>query len=423
MQDLKKNKRKLNQSTLQNEAREDLNEEVQEDISRYYKSKGCNCNKHDDEYEMECDCSYNQKHNNKHNHNECYCEPCQVEADECVDNVCNQGCCNPISPNKFSTANSVPLAIEANRIFDSIKFQVFTEAQAPNGNELFFEYEVVSVNGPIPRTGVVNVNIDKVCMNYTDIIINPGFTTLEDHIVRAIKEAEKEPCNQNLCPEFGDIDSEFCKTSFEYNVCGNINRECCSQGQGERVGYKERGLNVVVKNLVLELKGRCGCTDITVLAYPAIMTDTPARMTDTGDLQLIDAVVFNFNTLAAQMCVPANGRAFTLRQDFQTSLNVDCIGKTLLRLVDESCCECFYDFCIPNGIDLILCLEEVVSVLVSEQIVVLASPNAVDPRLVDTFGKVCDFTSCPATTITNNNNNTNNTNNTYNNGNGCNCNR
>ena len=410
MQDLKKNKRKLNQSTLQNEAREDLNEEVQEDTSRYYKSKGCNCNKHDDEYEMEFDCSYNQKHNNKHNHNECYCEPCQVEADECVDNVCKQGCCNPISPNKFSTANSVPLAIEANRIFDSIKFQVFTEAQAPNANELFFEYEVVSVNGPIPRTGVVNVNIDKVCMNYTDITINPGCTTLEDYIVRPIMPFENEPCNQNLCPEFVDnTNSEFCQTSFEYNVCGNKNTNCCFQGKGERVGYKERGLNVVVENLVLELRGRCGCTDIIVLAYPAMMTDT-------GDLELINEVVFNFNTLAAQMCAPANGKSFTLRQNFQTALNVDCIGKTLLRLVDESCCECLYDFCIPNGIDLILCLEEVVSILVSEQIVVLAAPNAVEPRLVDTFGKVCDFTSCPPTTITNNNN-------TNNNGNGCNCNR
>lgn len=382
MQDLKKNKRKLNQSNLQNEPIEDLKEEVQEDISRHCKSKGCNCNKHNDD-----------------------CEPCQVEADECVDNICEEGCCNPIAANKFSTANSVPLAIETNRVFDTIKFQVFTEAEAPNGDDLFFEYEVVEVKGPIPRTGVVNVNIDKVCMNYTDVIIKPGNTILEDHIVRAIKEIEKENCYEdNLCPEFGDnVDSEFCRNSFEYNVCGNKNAECCSQGQGERAAYKEKGLKVIVKNLVLELKGKCGCTDITVLAYPA-------RRVNNCDLELVDKVVFNFNTLAAQMCVPANGKPFTLRQNFQTSLNVDCIGKTLLRLVDENCCECYYDFCIPNGIDLILCLEEVVSILVSEQIVVLAAPNAVDPRLVDTFGKVCDFTTCPATTVNNN-------------GNGCNCNK
>ena len=49
---------------------------------------------------------------------------------------------------------------------------------------------------------------------------------------------------ENLCPEFGDIDGEFCKTSFEYNVCGNKNRECSDQGKGERSAYKEKGLKV-----------------------------------------------------------------------------------------------------------------------------------------------------------------------------------
>ena len=382
MQDLKKNKRRINQSTLQHEAKESLNEELQEDIARSCKSKGCNCNKHDDECELECDCVCKPKHNHNHKHDD-ECEPCEVESDECVDNVCGEECCNPLSSPKFSTANSVPLAIETNRVFDSIKFQVFTDADAPNGEDLFFEYEVVSVNGPIPRSGVVNVNIDKVCMNYTDVVIKPGTTTLEDHVVRPIKEVEKEPYEQeNLCPEFGDIDGEFCKTSFEYNVCGNKNRECSDQGKGERSAYKEKGLKVIVKNLVLELRGTCGCTEVTVLAYPA-------RRTSNGDLELVNKVVFNFNTLAAPMCVPANGTSFTLRQNFQTALTVDCIGKTLLKLVDENCCECYYDFCIPNGIDLILCLEETVSILVSEQMVVLASPNAVDPRVVDTFAKVC----------------------------------
>lgn len=396
MQDLKKNKRRINQSTLQHEAKESLNEELQEDIARSCKSKGCNCNKHDDECELECDCVCKPKHNHNHKHDD-ECEPCEVESDECVDNVCGEECCTPLASHKFSTANSVPLAIETNRVFDSIKFQVFTDADAPNGEDLFFEYEVVSVNGPIPRSGVVNVNIDKVCMNYTDVVIKPGTTTLEDHVVRPIKEVEKEPYEQeNLCPEFGDIDGEFCKTSFEYNVCGNKNRECSDQGKGERSAYKEKGLKVIVKNLVLELRGTCGCTEVTVLAYPA-------RRTSNGDLELVNKVVFNFNTLAAPMCVPANGTSFTLRQNFQTALTVDCIGKTLLKLVDENCCECYYDFCIPNGIDLILCLEETVSILVSEQMVVLASPNAVDPRVVDTFAKVCDFTN-----NTGNNDNDNN---------------
>lgn len=81
------------------------------------------------------------------------------------------------------------------------------------------------------------------------------------------------------------------KTSFEYNVCGNKNRECSDQGKGERSAYKEKGLKVIVKNLVLELRGTCGCTEVTVLAYPA-------RRTSNGDLELVNKVVFNFNTLA-----------------------------------------------------------------------------------------------------------------------------
>ena len=63
----------------------------------------------------------------------------------------------------------------------------------------------------------------------------------------------------------------------------------------------------------------------------------------------------------------------------------------------------------PNGIDLILCLEETVSILVTEQIVVLASLNSVEPRVVDTFAKVCDFNNSTANSNSNSNNN------------GCNC--
>ena len=38
--------------------------------------------------------------------------------------------------------------------------------------------------------------------------LQPGCTTLEDHIVRAIKEAEKEPCEQeNLCSSKQSIKS------------------------------------------------------------------------------------------------------------------------------------------------------------------------------------------------------------------------
>ena len=370
MQDLKKNKRRINQEDLQHEFREDL----QDDLGRGCKQKGCNCNQ---EHKCNCECKPCGE-----------CKPCKVEYDECVDNKCGDDC-NPVSPAKYS--NAVPYAIEVNRIFDSIKFQLFTEASGPNGNELFFDYDVSSVNGPVPRSGVVNVNIQKVCMNYTDVVITPGCTTLEDHTVRELRQPKKQPCDQNLCPNFEDNSGgEFCRTSFEYNVCGNKSATFSAQGmnspqsRGERSAYKQKGLKVEVNNLVLELRGCCGSTEVTVLAYPAVMDMS-------GNLQPVDTVVFNYNTLSAPMYVPANGKSFTLRQDFQTALTVDCIGKTLLKLVDESCCECYYDFCIPNGIDLMLCLEEVVSALVNEQIVVMASPNSVDPRLVDNFSKVCDF--------------------------------
>jgi hypothetical protein len=58
------------------------------------------------------------------------------------------------------------------------------------------------------------------------------------------------------------------------------------------------------------------------------------------------------------------------------------------------CCECYYCLNIPGGIDVILCLQEVVSLLVNEQLVVLASPAGIEPRVVDSFSNVCDFTQC-----------------------------
>ena len=73
-------------------------------------------------------------------------------------------------------------------------------------------------------------------------------------------------------------------------------------------------------------------------------------------------------------------------------MTVDCIGKTLLKA--EYCkynSEDYYEFCVPNGIDVIMCLEEVISILVSEQIVVLGVNHEIKPRVADTFAKVCDF--------------------------------
>ncbi|MCG4734880.1 hypothetical protein L0M92_14845, partial [Casaltella massiliensis] len=77
-------------------------------------------------------------------------------------------------------------------------------------------------------------------------------------------------------------------------------------------------------------------------------------------------------------------RGFTLRQDFQTQLTVDCIGKAIItqHIVNNKPC---YELQIPNGIDLVLCLQNIVSVLIEEQIVVLGGPTRIKPRLVDTF--------------------------------------
>jgi hypothetical protein len=105
--------------------------------------------------------------------------------------------------------------------------------------------------------------------------------------------------------------------------------------------------------------------------------------------------------------VPSDGRSVTLRQNYLTNLTVDCIGKALLKYVETDCCECYYDLCIPNDIDLICCLQLTVSTLINEQIVVLGSTDPIQPRVVDTFSKVCDFSTCPGDTEAANNNNNN----------------
>mgnify|MGYP003315715793 FL=1 len=87
MQDLKKNKRRFNQEDLQHEFREDL----QDDLGRGCKQKGCNCNQ---EHKCNCECKPCGE-----------CKPCKVEYDECVDNKCGDDC-NPVSPAKYS--NAVP---------------------------------------------------------------------------------------------------------------------------------------------------------------------------------------------------------------------------------------------------------------------------------------------------------------------------
>lgn len=377
MQDLKKNRRKMNNKQMSEATNccvpESIAEVEVDDLDR-----GCKCNhpsqnttaqntQHKQpEFECECHCKPVQGTGET-------CEPCQIESDVCVPNKCatQSPCCNPICPS-FTTKNACPVAIEANRIFDALQFRVFTDATGPNGAPLFFDYEVVEVKGNVPSTGFANVTVDEVCMNYSAIEVIPGCPSVEDYCVDEVD------------------DNAPCDTVFEYVVCPDRSATCCAQNKGQKLSYKERGLTVIVHDLVLELRGHCGCTKIVALAFPAI------RKMGT-QLCRVDTVEFRFNTLASRICAPASGRSFILRQDFRTSLTVDCISKVFISA--EDCCGCncdcdCYDLTIPSGIDLILCVEETVSVLINDQLIVLAESNAINPRVVDTFANVCSFPGC-----------------------------
>lgn len=397
MQDLRKSKRRMTNKPM-NTINNHVTEEMNEELERVYRPKHNNtndccgntndcCSNVNDCCENTNDCCNNVNdccgnvsdccnHHHNHHHDNCKCEPCEAQSDICIDNPCKETCCTPIAPQKFSINNSVPVAIETNRVFDSVVFKTFTDAVAPqtsytDGRSLVFDIDVVEVCGPVPRTGPVNVKIDKVCMNFGEIEIESEDPMLEDfNVVR-------------ITPK----DNGVCENTFEYLVCGEPSSTCCKQGKGQSVAYKQKGLVVTVRDLVLELRGRCGCTEIIALAYPAVRTST-------GSLNRIGEVQFPYNTLASSLCLPASGRTVTLRQEYDVNLSVDCIGKALLSVVDSSDCECFFDLDIPNGIDVILCLQEVVSILRSEQMVVLASTTAIQPREVDTFANVCDFNQC-----------------------------
>ncbi|MDR0879499.1 MAG: hypothetical protein LBN09_02215 [Clostridioides sp.] len=331
--------------------------------------RGCGCHDH-----------------KKHDH--CEYEPCQLEVEEtetCFKNDCKLGCCQPLNIGGIQATD--PIAIEARRVFDTMRFRAMADATAPCGDPLNFEIEVVEVKGPVPQGGPVNVTINEICVNYDSIVVDPGCLSLEDYDI--------EPRD---CSNEGD-------TTFEYDCQGKGNRTCCEKGKGTSVVYKERGLRVEVYGLVLELKGRCGCTTFTALAYP----------TDCTSNSIIPYVQFVFNTLSAPICCPSSRTEILLRQSYNTSISVDCIGKCTLKYIsgdrggcgcdcdcDSGCgfdhhhpeppCDCYFELCIPNDIDLVLAVEEVVSTLVNEQVVVLGSRTPLEPRLVDSFKY--DFHSC-----------------------------
>lgn len=389
MNDLKRSKRKMynkQMSNVQNTPEQESTVEVDE-LDRGFKCKNninnnpcCNpaanqqanqakhCHpKHDHDHEhetceYECVCKKTDKPD---------CEPCEAEADTCVPNPCaGDQCCNGLCPT-YSTKNACPVAIEAERIYDSVQFQIFTDAEGPNGETLYFDYDVVEVDGSVPAIGLANVIIDEVCMNYSSLEVVPGEPTVEEYDPVLIE------------------DNAPCDTVFEYAVCPDRNNTCCKQNKGQSLSYKERGLTIIANDLVLELRGHCGCTKVVAYAYPSIR-----KMG--GQLCRVDSVEFRYNTLAARICCPSSGKSFKLRQGYRTSLTVDCISKAYISV--QECCGCDCDDCfelsIPSGIDLICCVEETVSVLISDQLIVLGVSQGVTPRVVDTFANVCNFPSC-----------------------------
>ena len=393
MQDLKKNKRRMYNkpmSTMSNvPEREEIESVVAVELDELDRGFKCDndieshknkCNEKHEKYECECHCEC-KKHEE--------CKECEVVSEECTVNQCKEECCNGIRPT-FSTRNAFPVAIETNRIFDSIQFRAFTDAIGPNGQTLFYDYEVIEVKGNVPSRGLAKVVVDEVCMNFESLEIIPGDITVDDFVVTPVKN------------------NSACDTVFESIVCPRRNSTCNAKNKGQNALFRERGLTVRVEDLVLEIRAHCGCTKIVALAYPAIKRGN-------GQLCRLDSVEFKFNTLASNICVPSNGRSITLRQGYLTKLTVDCISNAFISAEDcfdcdrnhnSSCncdcdcdcdcrhdCDCDFDcfeFTIPSGIDLILCVEETVSTLLGDQLVVLAETNF-SPRVVDTFANVCKF--------------------------------
>lgn len=402
MQDLRKNKRKMNNkpmSAMSNfcepEAMEDAVAEARRQEDEL--DRGCKCNNqnmesqknknkcHEKHEKVDCGC-YCECKDNKHHE---VCEECEAVSESCTVNPCRQECCNGISPT-FSTKNASPIAIEANRIFDSIQFRTFTDATASNGQNIFFDFEVIEVMGNIPPRGTAKVIVDEVCVNFSTIDITPGDITVDDFVVTPIEN------------------NSSCDTVFESLVCTRRNSTCCARNMGQNVLFRERGLNATVNDLVLEIRGHCGCTKIVALAFPAVRRAN-------GQLCRVDSVDFRFNTLASNLCIPSSGRTVTLRQSYLTNLTVDCISNAFISADDcefdcnisirrdcdcdcncdcddDADCDCL-EFTIPSGIDLILCIEETVSDLIGDQMVVLAD-TGFEPRVVDTFANVCRFPGC-----------------------------
>lgn len=306
-----------------------------------------------------------------HHHNPCGCNidccDCNDDCTEnCFPNPCGDECGCPLKPAKFTTSQATMYPIETNRVYDTMMFRLFTDGKDSSGEDLNFNYTLGDLCGPLPCGTTTNVTIEKVCINYDNVTIVPGTTSLEELDVNPINNSG----NQN------------CQSIFEYNVCGQLNKCCNKKCMGQNIAFKEKGLKVIVYGLEIELTGRFGCSEFTATATPKSSCQLGSKTTT--------CAVFYFNTLSGDIVVPANGKPFVLREAFQTQLTVDCIGKGIITQTTVNN-QPYYALSIPNGIDLVCCLQNVVSVLMEEQIVVLGGPTTIEPRLVDTFGSVCDF--------------------------------
>lgn len=377
MQNFKKNKRKMNTNHMMNmplASEEAVDKDASEELERGCAKKKC--------YEKVCDNECIKKET-YHHHPHCpevlpctkKCEPCQVSSDtnDCMKNPCVDGeCCSPLALPRVNTANTVPYAINAERVFDTMKFQLFQDASSLDGSQLYFIYNVEDVTGRIPSTSggnFVSVKINEVCFDYSEIQIYPGEVSIEGYLVEPMEAVDTA-----------------CESIFESYVCGDRNTLCCAHGLGAQSKYRERGLYIEVKDLVLTLKGNCGCTEVLISAVPA-------HMDQQGNLSECSCVGFRYNTLAAGICIPSSGTGIALRQKYETKLSVSCISNAQVRKAN-GLANNNYDVNIPGGIDLILCVQEIVSILIQQQIVVLGCSTPIEPRTVDTFSRVCDFTSC-----------------------------
>ena len=225
MQNLRKNKNKVITTQMMNLTNEEaIDTETCDEMNRGCKGKPNNMYNNNNCGKQTCN-ECEPCHNHIHDHDKCIdpckkphkpekcCETCEdTLSQNCIKNTCDtNSCCSPLNVPRVSVANATPFAIDANRIFDTIQFQTFQDA---SGTGLDYTYEVIEVSGMVPRSGQGKVTVEEICFNFDEMIIYPGNTSLEGYTVEEV--TNDVPCESN----------------FDYTVCGERNRACCSRGLG-----------------------------------------------------------------------------------------------------------------------------------------------------------------------------------------------